>query len=166
MDAQKFNRLLGKIKYDKSAAGIIYDEFNVRLKAHIQGRFGELLSPEDISHEVFEKLLKLENQDYVEYPTAWLFRLADNYAIDVLRASHPEEELTETLSADFDIERTIVEGEVKDAMLKLDEIPRRILYMHYWEGYKLEEIAVELNLSYSNVRTIASRTYKLLKTYL
>ena len=46
MNAQKFNHLLKKIKYDKNAAEPIYDECSLELQAHIQRRFGELINSE------------------------------------------------------------------------------------------------------------------------
>lgn len=88
MDAQKFNRLLRKSKSDKEAVDLIYDEYCPKLKLHLQRRFGNLINPEDTVEDVFLKLLEMKIPDHVKFPTAWLFRLADNYIIDQLRTNH------------------------------------------------------------------------------
>ena len=167
MDAQKFNWLIKKIENDKKAVESIYAEFNLKLKAHIQRRFGRLIDPEDVTEDIFLKILRMESRTYIEYPAAWLYRLADNYIIDQLRGVHQEEELFEsTISDKFDIDKTVVDIDVKEAMSNLDELSQEILYLHYWEGYSFKELETELALSYSSIRTRASRAYKILKKYL
>ena len=166
MDALKFNYLIKKIKYDKKAADSIWDVFYPRLKAHVQRRFGKLIESEDVAQDIFLKLLEIEMRDYIQYPTAWLFKMADNHVINTLRGQHTEEELLEIASAEFNIENTILSMELMRAISNLDKISQQILYLHYWEGYSFKELAIELNLSYANIRTKASRAYKTLKKYL
>ena len=167
MDAQKFNRLIKKIKYSPQAIESIYVEFNLRLKLHIQRRFGSLINPEDFTEETFLKLLEMETPNYIKHPTAWLFRIADNYIIDQLRGRRQDEELFEATTSDrFDIEQVVINNDVKEAMKNLDELTQKILYLHYWEGYSFKELAAELKLSYGGIRTRASRAYKILKKYL
>ena len=167
MDAQKFNRLIKKIKYDPKAIESIYAEFHLTLKVHIQRRFGNLISPEDFTQDIFLKLLEMDTPKYIEYPTAWLNRLADNHIIDKLRGAHQDEKLLESTKSDkFDIEQAVIDNEVKEAMLNLDELTQKILYLHYWEGYSFKELEKELAVSYGSIRTRASRAYKTLKKYL
>ncbi|MDE6412087.1 MAG: sigma-70 family RNA polymerase sigma factor [Clostridia bacterium] len=166
MDAQKFNRLLKKIKYNKKAVDSIYDEYSPKLKLHFQRRFGNLINPEDTVEDVFLKLLEMETPNHVEFPTAWLFRLADNYIIDELRTKHQDEQYFENISEEFDLEHIYVDIEVKVALSKLDNLTQQLLYLHFWEGYSYKELATEFKLSYSCVRTRVSRSYKILKTIL
>lgn len=166
MEAQKFNRLIKKIKYNKKAIEAIYSEYHLMLKIHIQRRFGKLVNPKDFTEDIFLKLLEMETPKFVEYPTAWLYKLADNYIIDKLRGAHPEEELIETTADKFDIEQVVIQHEVKEAMSNLDELSQKILYLHYWEGYSLKELAIEFDVSYGSLRTRVSRAYKKLQTYL
>ena len=165
MNAQKFNHLLKKIKYDKNAAEPIYDECSLELQAHIQRRFGELINSEDVVQEIFLKLIEIETPQNIKYPTAWLFKLADNYVIDRLREKIPTEELDELIE-EFDIDKTILDLEVKRALSKLDKLSQQIIYLHYWEGYSLKELATEFNLSYGSIRTKVSRAYDELKKYM
>lgn len=166
MEAQKFNRLIKKIKYDKKAIEAIYEEFNLKLKVHIQRRFGKLVCAEDIAHEVFVKLLSLEMKEDVKYPTAWLFMIADNKVKDVLRSTYDEIALSELFRSPFNLDDTIVSADIKNAFIHLDAKAQQILYLHIWEGYTYKEIAQELGLGYANVRTKACRAMKTLKKYL
>lgn len=166
MDAQKFNRLIRKIKYDKKAVDLIYDEFSSKLKVHIQRRFGNLVSSEDVVEDIFMKLLEMETPKDVRCPRAWLFRLADNFVTDILRSTHRDEDYIEAVPEEFDIEKVILDIEVKEALSQLDTLTQRIVYMHFWEGYSLKELAIELKLNYPNIRSRVSRSYKILKNFL
>ena len=167
MEPLKFNRLIQKIKYDPKSIEAIYDEYRLKLKVHIQRRFGNLISAEDFTEDIFLKLLEMETPKYVEYPTSWLYRIADNYIIDKLRGRRQDEELFETTTSDkFDIEQAVIDNEVKEAMSNLDELTQQILYLHYWEGYSFKELEAGLALSYGSIRTRASRAYKILQKYL
>lgn len=167
METQKLNQTLKITKYDKKAVGIFSDKYYFKLKAYVQRRFGKLIDSQDATQAVFEKLMSLEGTYEVRYPITWLYRVADHHIIDLLRVKRPEEvTLLETQAADFDIEDTIIAGDVKDAILQLDELSQKILYLHYWEDYKFDEIAELLNISSVNARAKASRAYKELKKLL
>lgn len=166
MDAVQFNRLMKTIKYNSKALEEIYEEYYLKIKAHLVRRFGRLVSAEDVSQDVFVKLLTIEKQEEIKYPTAWLYMLADNKVKDILRSTHNEIELSEVFAAPFSLEDTIVSTDIKNALLNLDNVSQQIIYLHIWEGYTFKEIAQELKLGYANVRTKASRAIKVLKKYL
>lgn len=135
----------------------------MKLKERIHFYFGKLVNEEDMAQEVFMKLMTMETPPFVEYPTTWLWRIARNYVIDTLRVTHPEVKLLETQPGDFDLEKTILEEDVKAAMAQLDESSQQIVYMHYWEGYRLKELVPVLHENYANIRAKASRAYRILK---
>lgn len=166
MNAQKFNDLLKRMKYDKNAVEEFYNAFYLSIKAHVQYRFGKLVNPEDMAHDVFMKLYTMETPSYVEAPAKWLGKFTDNFVIDKIRVSHPELELLESHPSDFDLEKTIVKFDLKNAISRLDQVSQKIIYLNYWERYSLKEVAVILKMSYGNVRQIASRAYKELRPYL
>ena len=166
MDAHTFNRQLNRLASDKRALEALYAEYALPMKAHLLRRFGSLVSAEDVTQDVFVKLLSLRDPPRVEYPASWLYTLADNRAKDILRATHPEAALEEGLAAPFDLDRTIVNAQTRRALEALDEDVRRILYLHFWEGYSLKEIAAESGMSYANVRVKVSRAYRKLKEIL
>lgn len=55
------------------------------------------------------------------------------------------------------------QSEVFEALFKLPERNRSIVYLYYYEGYKAEEIAGMLSLNVNTVYTLLSRSKKLLK---
>lgn len=165
MNAQKFNRLLKKMKYNKGAANAIYEEFYEALKAHFKRKF-QSIDPEDAVHDVFLKLMEMDPPSYVKYPAGWLYRIADNYVIDKLRTQTEEFELPENLYRELDIEKQIIGIEVREAFEELDEFMQEVLYLYHWEGYALKDLAVDFHVSYGSLRTRISRAYQVLKKFL
>ncbi len=90
MKELKFNHLLQNLKTDKQAVKEIYEEYYPKIIIHLSRRFGKLISPVDIAHDTFLALMSAENFSYVEYPTTWLYTMADNKAIDALKRKNQE----------------------------------------------------------------------------
>ena len=138
MNAQKFKLIcLKRMKYDKKCSRgilqcILFDhkgarEISLRISGG-SGRYGA-------GH--FMKLYTMETPSYVKAPAKWLGKFSDNFVIDQLRASRPELGLLESHPSDFDLEKTIVKFDLKNAMSHLDEISQKIIYLNYWERYSL-----------------------------
>ena len=115
---------------------------------------------------IFLKLTTMETQKYLKAHATSLRKITDNIVLDKLRVSHVDLELLDSQPSDFDIDKTITKADTQNALARLDKISQKIIYRHYWEKYKLKEVAVMLKMSYVNVRQIASRAYKELKRYL
>ena len=49
---------------------------------------------------------------------------------------------------------------------RLDPQAREIVYLRYWEGYTLKEIADMMKLEYENAKKICQRAMKTLKPYI
>lgn len=154
------------MKYDKNAVEEFYNAFYLTIKAHVKYRFGYLADPEDMAQDIFMRLYTMETPSYVKAPAKWLGKFSDNFVIDKIRVSHPELELLESHPSDFDLEKTIMKFDLKNAISRLDQVSQKIIYLNYWERYSLKEVAVILKMSYGNVRQIASRAYKELRPYL
>lgn len=166
MNPQKFNRILSKIKYDKQAIIPIYQEFYSKIIIHLRCRFGKLICHEDVASEVFAALLEGKEHEYVNAPTQWLYAMADNKATDILRTRHEEVAYTDALSPTPDFDYSGLCADVQLAFEHIDPLSRKILYLHFWEGYSHKEIAAMLNMTCGNVRLKASRAYKILEKYL
>lgn len=93
---------------------------------------------------------------------AWFFRIVVNTSIDFIRKKkrylYVEDEVLENLSGsqndryeDFDLRR---------AMEKLSVRDRSIITLRYFEGMKIEEIALVMD---ENINTIKSRLYATLR---
>lgn len=165
MNKKVFNRLLKKTEYDRSALAEIYEYYYPRIKIHIKRKFGKLVDSEDITEEVFLKLLNYRYTEPIKFPTAWLYKIAENIAINNLSAKKITVELTENISYDI-IDEVITDMGVKEALLSLDELSRKVVYLHIWEDYTYTELAPLLGLSEPNARIIAHRAYKKIKKFL
>lgn len=160
MNSIKFNRLLKKIKTDKEAFEQIYAEYYPSLVMHIKRHFGKTLCAEDLAHDLFLKLINMNVTKRIQYPASFLYKMADNMAVDQIRAQKGEFPLSELAVSSFNVESMLINSEVKKYFAGLDETTQNILYMHYWEGYSFKEIAAELGIKYGALRAKVSRAYK------
>lgn len=166
MGPKKFNRLLHNIKYNKAALGEIYKEYFPQIDLHLKRKFGESFPHEDIAHEVFVTLMTGNNFPDIEAPATWLYKMADNKALDKLKTKRFEIKLTENIADSFFLDDLISEEDVKKSLQNLDQQSQIIIYLHHWEGYNYKEIAKLINTSCNNVRVKVSRAYSVLKKFL
>ena len=116
---------------------------------------------EDITQEVFIKLYKnikkIKNNEHIK---AWLIRVTINLSIDYNRNYWNKN----TTSLDenykyFDEETKDVFNELK----KLTPEFRNIIYLYYYQGYKISEISEILSMNQNTVSSYLTRARKELK---
>lgn len=116
---------------------------------------------EDITQEVFIKLYnnikKIKNEEHIK---AWLIRVTINLSIDYNRNYWNKN----TTSLDenykyFDEETKDVFNELK----KLTPEFRNIIYLYYYQGYKISEISEILSMNQNTVSSYLNRARKELK---
>lgn len=116
---------------------------------------------EDITQEVFIKLYKnikkIKNNEHIK---AWLIRVTINLSIDYNRNYWNKN----TTSLDenykyFDEETKDVFNELK----KLTPEYRNIIYLYYYQGYKISEISEILSMNQNTVSSYLNRARKELK---
>lgn len=116
---------------------------------------------EDITQEVFIKLYKnikkIKNNEHIK---AWLIRVTINLSIDYNRNYWNKN----TTSLDenykyFDEETKDVFNELK----KLTPEYRNIIYLYYYQGYKISEISEILSMNQNTVSSYLTRARKELK---
>ena len=117
---------------------------------------------EDAIQETFLKYLqKAPAFADTEHEKAWLFRVASNTCLDLLRYQqrHPREELDllRYMSAEPQ------DPEILESLLGLPEKYRLILILYYVEGYRINEIAEIIKKSPSAVKMRLQKGRKLLK---
>ena len=92
----------------------------------------------------------------------WLLRVCRNSYLDRVRRrkAHPQEEWRE-LPAEFDVAEHLIAGEERQAMyrwlLRLPPRYREVLYMTYFLGYEIREIAALTGQTQGAVRTALCR---------
>lgn len=128
---------------------------------------GSRWDAEDVFSDVFFALYKYGGGFYSRaHLKAWLIRVALNKAKNVKKSAFISKraELTENIPASGT--GTDGGGAVLNALQKLKARERAIVYLHYYEGYSLKEIAPLMSLREGSVRSALSRARADLKELL
>lgn len=166
MEAKEFNNLLKSINQDQSSVERLYCFYYPRIVRHVSLKFGEALGS-DVAQEFFINLMRIgSNQDYIQYPTGWVYTCVDNIAKRKLYYENrytnlPENEEIRSKSTNFELKQ-----EIQEILQSLDDLSRQIIQLFYWDGYNQNEIALMLNLTPSTVRKRHSRALKKIKNLL
>lgn len=137
---------------------------------------GNRSDAEDLTQEVFLRLYaSLAKGQAVENVRAWLFRVAQNLAVDLLRKAHRIEPLEPEVWAEFCLRRLdpspsaelqMLEQEQRKAFLadlwRVSPQERHCLFLRL-EGLSYSEIAEVLGISSTTVPTFLSRAIKKLR---
>lgn len=121
---------------------------------------------EDVMQETLLKLYTQPPFDTPEHQRYWVVRVAVNECRRLLRSpwrrrTGPLEETAET--AVFD---TPAQSELFQEVMALPSRYRAAIYLHYYEGYSVREIAGAMNAKPSTVQTWLMRARGQLKTIL
>jgi RNA polymerase sigma factor (SigZ family) len=146
-------------------AGVL--EFAGRLRAFIRKRVSDPADAEDLAQEVLLKVFRargsLRDPRKLE---AWLYQTARTAVIDYYRRRRPADELPAGLtdeSAVFDEVGERMRRSVRRFLATLPELYRHPLSLAEFEGRSVAEIARELHLSESAVKSRLTRGRALLR---
>jgi len=122
---------------------------------------------DDVSQEVFLRLLRYDNAQIVEHPQAYLFKMAANvvaeWAIRPSQRLAHEPGLLETLTQedrmDEILDNETAQQEVKRAVAALTSRERAVLRLHFEEGLTHAQIAQQLRISIRIVRRDFEKSY-------
>ncbi len=120
---------------------------------------------EDICQTVFLKLISSRKRfESSEHERAWIIRATINACKDELRAfrrkARPLEEAAEVAAL------TVVDSDALEAVMALPKKYREAVYLFYYEGYSIKEIAGLLHRSEAAVSAHLSRGRKRLRELL
>ncbi len=125
---------------------------------------------EDVAHEFFTRLIRMEKPPWVDNPTAWVYKICDNIALDLIRKNGFSDTIDErtAISAqaqeDFD---SIEENSAFFAVLRnIDEEDAQLVKLVIWDGYNIKEAAKIMGINHGAARQRYSRALKKLKKYL
>ena len=121
---------------------------------------------EDVMQETLLKLYTQPPLDTPEHERYWVVRVAVNECKRLLRSpwrrrTGPLEEVLETASLD-----TPAQSELFQQVMALPPRYRAAIYLHYYEGYSVREIASVMNANLSTVQTWLMRARGQLRTNL
>ena len=122
---------------------------------------------EDIFQTVFLKYvlrsMPFENE---EHEKAWLIRTAINYCKDVQKSFWKRKRNAYDAAAEQMLQSVQTPSEDREVLRAIWRLPpahAELLYLHYYEGYSIEEIAVIMHKNASTLRSRLSRAKELLR---
>ena len=119
---------------------------------------------EDVVQNVFIKLIKEPKFKDESHMKAWLIRVTINQCKDFNKMAWYRK--TEGLSDELMIPFTKEEQGVLEEVFKLSKNYRNVIYLYYFEGYSIKEIAGILSKSENTISSQLSRARKVLKNIL
>ena len=116
---------------------------------------------EDIVQEVFVKLLTkrviFKDEEHIK---SWLIRVTINQCLDYKKSLTKKNTVPiENMEIPFEQK----EGEILKELQLLKEDERNVLYLYYYEGYKIKEIAKILKQKQNTINSKLTRARKKLK---
>lgn len=141
----------------------LFQEHNRALIGFLTSRLRSESEAEDVAQEAYVRLLQLERPGTVSFIRSYLFRIAENLAVDRLRQRAMREKcapeqtfLFEKLLSPPDTERTAIAQQqldlVKAALKDLPEKCREVCVLHFFAGRSIKEIAAEMRLTERMIR--------------
>ena len=119
---------------------------------------------EDIFQTVFLRYFqKAPPFDSDEHEKAWLLRVAINGCKDVLKSPWRQRITSDEVLAEHPAPVREEQGELLEVVLTLPKKYKEVLYLHYYEDYPAQEIALILKKNINTVYTLLSRGRELLK---
>lgn len=126
---------------------------------------------DDVAQEVFLRLLRYDRAEFVEYPQAYLFRIAANVTLEwALRSrnANVREMAWAADRANFDMTDGEMnpgedEEELEQALLSLGNREREILRLQYFEELSHAQIAERLGITERVVKRTLAKGYQCLR---
>lgn len=140
----------------------------------LQRRAGSSADIDDIAQEVFLRLLRYDRSELIEYPQAYLYRIAANVSAEwAARASRSMphssdwlEELADVFGPEVQFEQHAAGAELHKVIGMLAPRSREILRLHFGEGMTNNEIATHLGLSRRIIKRDLLRAYATMRAAL
>lgn len=136
----------------------VYERYHERVFGYLLGRVRNRADAEDITSEVFLKLLDAADAFDPERPGAnsYIFRVVQTTLMDHYRKNRfvcvPLDEVAETLGGAEEPDEQLCA--LDRALEKLPQREAEIVMLHYYYGLGHREIAEKMHLSYANVRQL------------
>lgn len=117
---------------------------------------------EDVVQDVFLKLLKQKDKCFHDYEhlKSWLIRVTINQCLDYKKSFFRKNTVS---LEDFEIPYEQEERKILEELYQLPKDYRNILYLYYYEGYTIKEIAKILGKKQNTVNSKLTRGRNQLK---
>jgi RNA polymerase sigma factor (sigma-70 family) len=165
------DELTQKIHKDDKAFAALYRAYFSQLCNYLMPKVNyDSALAEDLTANAFEKAFL--NRGRFKWQgisfNSWIYKIANNLLIDYYRKSSTK--LATTLDPAYisdkqtSIENSLISEDlsayIQSSLKNLDEREREVVNLKFYEGYTNKAIAIELNISETNVGTILYRSMK------
>ena len=155
---------------DKEKAQQLHTKYAAMLQRVAFSYLKNACDAEDILQEVYIKLLQcrqvFEND---EHARAWLLRVTINLCKDMCKSARRRKEVLSAYplpEQKFTFPAYGIEDDLLELVLKLPDKYRLPLYLFYYEGYSVHEVAQMLELPEATVKTHLKRGREAVKKQL
>lgn len=152
-------------------ARLAFEHYRLGLHRYLLRRLRDSESARDLSQEVYLRLLRFTEQDLVQQPEAYLYRVAYNVLCDFkLREGQNRVEFDseaferhamslpdESASQEEECERESREAQLERVLAELPPMQRAVFLMQKRQGLSYQQTAKTLGLSVKTVKTYLFR---------
>jgi RNA polymerase sigma-70 factor (ECF subfamily) len=150
-------------------SALIWEEFSGRVRSHLLKKLRNKADADDLLQEIFMKIhAHLPHLRERKKLSSWLYRITENTLNDYYRKSPGrEKEFDENRPANGNADRddplSGIEGCLEAFIERLPEKYRKPLVMSDVEGKSQKEIAEEMGISYSGLKSRVQRGREMIK---
>jgi RNA polymerase sigma factor (sigma-70 family) len=142
--------------------GVLFERYHVPLFNFYLKLTGNRPLSEDLVQEVFFRILKYRHSYRLETPfRAWMYQIARNARVDLLRKRRPETSWEPEMSPAVEPVDTAQQSQeavlLHSALMRISEDKREVLILSRFQDLKYEEIAQLLGCEVSTVKTRVHR---------
>ena len=148
--------------------GVLFDRYHVPLFNFYLKLTGDRPVSEDLVQEVFFRILKYRHSYRPDTPfRAWMYQIARNARMDLLRKRRPETAWEPEMSPAVAPVDTAQQGQeallLHSALMQISEDKREVLVLSRFQDLKYEEIAQLLGCEVGTVKTRVHRALQELR---
>ncbi len=169
--------LEGAASFDERALGELYDRYEARIYSYIYRRTGNESLAEDLTAQVFLKMLEAIRSDKGWHSSfsGWLYRIAHNAVIDYYRQRDRQQQvsLEDTLTTTASDHNPVVMAEasldaqrLRTAIDRLTEEQSEVITLRFLEGYSISEVAEMLDKTEGSIKALQYRAVTTLRQLL
>jgi len=144
-----FNNLLSRYRSSPKAVTKLYEYYYPLIVRYIDRQFRGKVDGKDVAQQFFVKLFEIKPK-FIRAPTAWVYTVVRNMALDKLRK---DKRFVYSETENIEIKTVRLSDKALLTLNCLTEIEQKIIYLRYWERFRLKEIAELLNEKYDAVKT-------------
>ena len=152
----------GRYQVDLEEAVRQYADMIYRIAMTITGNRQDA---DDVFQETFLRLAKSRNKiQSEEHLKAWLIKVAGNCAKTVVM--NPWNKKTQGYNKEMGTPMIFVDGQQSRLLMELHALPQKysvVLYLFYYEGYSVKEVARLLGKNENSIKTLLKRGRNLLR---